>query len=440
MKIFSFANNNKINFISNKNAQPQYKRNCVSSPLKNDTFVKSDNKSVSFGKQPPSAKDVLFSRCCDQVKSFKSSDTKLNNYLDHIVAEYNDNIKVLSYIRLASYLQEIYSFTDAVCITNGIYTKSFEGIDYSYCPDFHLYMRILNRQNPKLAAALELRAQQKMNGEKDIENSGETDAKTDPEESLVTEYIKEKSLWALKDYCLKFNNDMSSYLYKTMYLPLEKDKGENVLKLCEEINDRFGTKVFLAEDKTEDIEKSLKYVIEEFDRWQKAGRDKVYFPNVLDFSRLKFEYIREGYCGFASKKAVCLCGNDYKNVQYSLRHEMTHYNDTGLRCRYNEDVLKQEFLENGLVYKFENGMSTLDYVKKNNNEIIALASEGNMAEYSERFKNLLIKCGMPEWMFNLPPKGENVKTYVKSKETLEDLKQQHPDYSVDKIIELLLSK
>ena len=45
------------------------------------------------------------------------------------------------------------------------------------------------------------------------------------------------------------------------------------------------------------------------------------------------------------------------------------------------------------------------YAYQNTEEFIAVASEGDMSQYSPEFKQLLVDFGMPSWVFNMKPKS-----------------------------------
>ena len=59
-------------------------------------------------------------------------------------------------------------------------------------------------------------------------------------------------------------------------------------------------------------------------------------------------------------------------------------------CKY-----KEEFLKAGI------DACHISYAYKDRNEFLAVAAEGDMSKYSPEFKSVLIKLGMPDFVFDL---------------------------------------
>jgi len=213
---------------------------------------------------------------------------------------------------------------------------------------------------------------------------------------------------------------------------------DEVRAKCAEINEKFGTKIFLSSNHKEDSA-VLEYVKQELREWQKASGGEAKTPPTLDFSVIRREYI-DGGSAFGQgasgglqnveTRAISIDGTRLEAVKYAIRHELTHANSTNdglnIGTKHNLDEImprklnkdrmvvpdienckyKQEFYNAGI------SKEQTEYAHNSPEEFIAVASEGDMSKYSPEFKQILVDFGMPKWMFKMKPKNEIAKGLV----------------------------
>ncbi len=288
----------------------------------------------------------------------------------------------------------------------------------------------------------------------------------------IINYVKDKQIEQLKNYInqnsykegnLNYSKkelDSISRFYRDKYL---SQLPEAARERCEKIYDSFGVKMFLAD---ENDTKVLDFVYNELLEWQKASRGQAQMPPVIDLSVIKKDYIDKvfqagGYCNSVTKN-VSVNGRYLENVKHALRHEIAHANDSKVKTKdgiitvYNKDgsaedinideiivhkkvqkldsngkpmfnpdgtpIMEKARAENGTldpdldkckyVEEFKNaGIPEWDipYAYTNKAEFVAVAAEGDYSKYSPEFKELLVKLGLPKWMFNMKAK-DNVNT------------------------------
>lgn len=80
------------------------------------------------------------------------------------------------------------------------------------------------------------------------------------------DFLEQVKLAPLKEFISENANDeFSDYLYENYYL---KNQPKAAQPLLNQINSKYGTKVFLADiDKEFDIQESLKYIDKELAKW-----------------------------------------------------------------------------------------------------------------------------------------------------------------------------
>ena len=227
---------------------------------------------------------------------------------------------------------------------------------------------------------------------------------------------------SLKEYCENYpESPVSDYLYENYYLKnIVKDNPRtsfSAVMKCKELNKKHGTKIFLS-SYLDSVYDTLTFINREFDLWKEAGGSNVVYPKVIDFSLADpMWYDNEAAYGssraMASSDDTCLYFSlqDPRIVQYSLRHEMSHINrvDKGKWSIHDkaskDETLKYEIFNNKKYFEeFLNGgidKTHIDYAYNNVGEFVAVASEGDMNKYSDEFKELLVKMGMPKWQLNL---------------------------------------
>ncbi len=295
----------------------------------------------------------------------------------------------------------------------------------------------------------------------------------------IKNYIKDKKIQTLKNYMRenqegdptysKKTKDNIKRLYKEKYLTLLP---KATRERCEKIYDSFGVKMFLA---NENDTASLDFIYNELMEWQKASKGKAVLPPTLDLSVIKQGYIDKvfksgGYHETYSHN-ISLDGRYLSDIKYALRHEIAHANDSkitqkdGIITVYNkdgstEDINIDEIIvhkmvqatdDNGnpvfnldgtpfmvkakaddgtfdpdldkckYVEEFENAgipYRHIPYAYTNKAEFLAVAAEGDYSKYSKEFKELLVKLGLPDWMFKMNEKnsvGINANIYTNEK-------------------------
>jgi hypothetical protein len=199
-------------------------------------------------------------------------------------------------------------------------------------------------------------------------------------------------------------------------------------QLLLDINSQFNTKVLLSSFYYE-RKRELEIIQKELDLWQKVSDGEAKLPKILDLNRMKAEL--EDFIGIQYlDNDIWLKGSGFNGFRFALRHELMHMNDLN-RYKENFNRVKDKELaelvnylmpsktivENGLRKKVLNhkkcpykkeflkaGISPyyIKYAYTNRQEFIAVAAEGDMKRYSLEFKEILVKLGMPEFVFELP--------------------------------------
>uniref|UniRef100_UPI004028F7C2 hypothetical protein n=1 Tax=Candidatus Scatousia sp. TaxID=3085663 RepID=UPI004028F7C2 len=267
----------------------------------------------------------------------------------------------------------------------------------------------------------------------------------------------------------KKSKDNIKRLYKEKYLTLLPQAAR---ERCEKIYDSFGVKMFLAD---ENDTESLDFIYNELMEWQKASKGKAVLPPTLDLSVIKQDYIDKvfksgGYHEFPTHN-ISVNARYLSDIKYTLRHEIAHANDSkitqedGIITVYSkdgsiEDINIDEIIVHKMVQatddngnpvfnldgtpfmvkaKAENGTFEPDldkckyveefenagipdwhipYAYTNKAEFLAVAAEGDYSKYSKEFKELLVKFGLPDWMFKMNKKnsvGINANLYTNEK-------------------------
>lgn len=249
----------------------------------------------------------------------------------------------------------------------------------------------------------------------------------------VVDFKKEERLEGLKKYLGETKKDdskIADYMYQKYYLKnLSPAAKEIHLKILNE----FGTKLFYVTN-----EKAPSLIYEELSQWKKAGGQDFVAPSVIDLSEIRAKF----FTGHAA--ADCNLRNNYirvdsdceSEINSSLRHEIMHcndkrwYKDSGLINGINFDDIKEnkayknEFRNAGLA---AHGDSGFDYAYTNKKEFVAVAAEGDFSKYSEAFKQVLAKLGMPEWVFKMEVSNPDIKQEA---ERIAEIKAKNERYAV----------
>lgn len=206
----------------------------------------------------------------------------------------------------------------------------------------------------------------------------------------------------------KTEPEMANYLYDKYFLTKMADC--ELKCKCTEINKEFGTKVFV--DIYTDAS-MLNKIYAELTNWRIASEGKARIPYVFDMSRIKQKFVDKedivttAFCRRKDNSINMPAKRlDDEDAILSIRHEMTHLNDSkfcgeGIINGINiDEIIKEQKYKSELEAGGISGHS-LKYAYKDKDEFIAVASTGDYREYSDDFKQILIKLGMPEWAFKL---------------------------------------
>lgn len=208
-------------------------------------------------------------------------------------------------------------------------------------------------------------------------------------------------------------------------------------------------KVFITAD-MEEGPSFFVYLDQELAEWKAHGGDKAVMPPVLDFSKIKQDYIDNTRAygesvadGFSERANNAISLDGYSLIEWAMRHEMTHSNDltrlhnnAQLGQTYKIDVERSEFKNSKYLNEFlKAGISPrhIGYAYNNTAEFIAVASEGDMSRYSPEFKKMLIDFGMPEWELNMKCLNKN---RMKDAEIYERITKDHGEVSYDEYLRL----
>lgn len=211
--------------------------------------------------------------------------------------------------------------------------------------------------------------------------------------------------------------EMANHLYEKYFLTKMEDC--ELKNKCIEINKKFGTKVFVDYYTNP---RMLDQIYAELEKWTVASEEKAKIPAIFDFCRAKKDFGKDTREAEKEVQKVVLAyarqidhslnmptENFYYHPESTLRHEITHVNDT--------EFYKTDGTINGI--DFDNikknkyyaeelkaaGISDdgVNYAYTNKKEFIAVATTGDTREYSDEFKKVLIKLGVPEYAFKLKP-------------------------------------
>ena len=222
------------------------------------------------------------------------------------------------------------------------------------------------------------------------------------------------------------NTELCSYLYKEYYLN-KANLPKSVVQKCLEIDKEYGVKIIPSQMWLKEPDKYFSQITSELDAWKNASGGKAKFPPAIDALATKIQYM-QGAVGTTSVQNHDIMLNPrMPEFLSTLRHELTHLNDTKFRqCELPDDWKAYRTItypdgtstkvldEKNCKYANELHNAGLDYIEDipyaftNADEFIAKAAEGDMSKYSPEFKQVLVSLGMPEWVFKLNAKTENV--------------------------------
>lgn len=284
----------------------------------------------------------------------------------------------------------------------------------------------------------------------------------------ITNYVKDKKIETLKNF-LRANyyqeGNLNYTRKETAHIKqLYEDKYLSTLpaetrECCQKIYDSFGVKIFVAD---ENDTNSLNYIYNELLEWQKAGKGKATLPPILDLSVIKQGYIdkvfRSGGYHENPSHNISINAEYLDSIKHAIRHEIAHANDSKIKQKsgiitvYNKDGTEEEInIDEIIVHKTEQAKDAdgnllfnpdgtpvmvkakaedgtfvpdfdkckyvdefrnagipdrhISYAYNNKAEFLAVAAEGDYSKYSKEFKELLVKLGLPDWMFKMKNKN-----------------------------------
>lgn len=216
------------------------------------------------------------------------------------------------------------------------------------------------------------------------------------------------------------NCKIKNYLYE-LYLK-ELTIPSQAKSMCKEILDKYGV-MLLPSMFSMDFEKEFEYIQNELEAWEIASNGKATFPETINLNVINPAFLKNaGGLHSAFNSTIAIKTGYLKNIVYALRHELMHENDSlkgafrnigeervellneimptkvvnGRKVRdYKNCKYKEEFLKIGV------NPQHIDYAYTNRTEFLAVAAEGDLSKCSDEFKEVLIKLGMPEYVFNL---------------------------------------
>ena len=284
----------------------------------------------------------------------------------------------------------------------------------------------------------------------------------------IANYVKDKKIETLKNFMRENYYQEGNLNYtrrETAHIrQLYEDKYLSTLpaetrECCQKIYDSFGVKIFVAD---ENDTNSLNYIYNELLEWQKAGKGKATLPPILDLSVIKQGYIdkvfRSGGYHENPSHNISINAEYLDSIKHAIRHEIAHANDSKIKQKsgiitvYNKDGTEEEInIDEIIVHKTEQakdadgnllfnpdgtpvmvkakaedgtfvpdfdkckyvdefrnaGLSDylIEYAYTDKAEFLAVAAEGDYSKYSKEFKELLVKLGLPDWMFKMKNKN-----------------------------------
>ena len=232
----------------------------------------------------------------------------------------------------------------------------------------------------------------------------------------LTQYLKEYP-----------NSPIADHLYNTQYVEYCKEIGIEpaLIDKILSFNAKYNTKIVLSENNLlAKNTKALDFIDAELNKWKVASKGMAKIPSVIDFNKAKTEWW-DATTAYGKNSASASADNssiNFSDELYALgstvRHEITHMNSKRLAVNpeFSNFVQYKEIIVNGEpveVLDIENskyakellkaGLNEreIEYAYNNQEEFIAVASQGNLSAYSPEFRKVLVDLGMPEWIFNL---------------------------------------
>jgi len=244
------------------------------------------------------------------------------------------------------------------------------------------------------------------------------------------------------------DQEFKEYLYNVFLKNSELPTSAK--RLCKDFYKKYDIMVFpsaLSMDMFDDFD----YMSQEMDAWLEAGGEKAMLPKIIVLNSIEPKYLGN-ILGSDSlfTNLVRLDGRSHNLIRKAIRHEIMHENDklkshfsyvgeeraqilkeimptkTVIgkdgkkhivrdyeKCKYTEEFLNAGIEPNHIYYAY-----------KNRAEFLAVAAEGDMSRYSQEFKDVLLKLGMPEYVFNLRVLNPEIEQNL---HLMDIVKEQNPE-------------
>lgn len=262
-----------------------------------------------------------------------------------------------------------------------------------------------------------------------------------PESKDAETFQSAMHLDSLKSYLINFSEEkpeLTKHLYETYYLPR---LAPEVKMICQKISDEFGTKLFVE---FESDPTSAQKVYNELAEWNRASKGEFRRNLVPAINLGKYESYYAGNDDSGYMRSITKDIHlNRKASDSSLRHEITHVNDYMFRDNNNIDginlnqiivrtpkklsgeggkliwdecLYKDEFFNAGI------DQEHIEYAFTDKREFVAVAAEGDHTKYSSEFKDILIRLGLPEYLFDMQVLDKNV---LANADFVTQIKQKH---------------
>jgi hypothetical protein len=234
-------------------------------------------------------------------------------------------------------------------------------------------------------------------------------------------------------------------MYEKYYVG--KIKNTQIQQKCMEIAKNYGVRILLSEA-TYDMDATVSAIERELKDWKTAGKDKAKFPPILDLNYCDAHYaMAEAYVNLEGN--IHHEGGNVRKIVIALRHELMHMNDKNLWRKQSSDkeyrdlvysIMPSKTIERDGIKKtvldFDNckyrdellkiGIDArhVKYAYSNVQEFLAVCAEGDLSKCSPEFKAVLVKLGMPSFVFKLPVESATVDRNAR---LFSKVREQHPE-------------
>lgn len=240
--------------------------------------------------------------------------------------------------------------------------------------------------------------------------------------------------------------EAKDYLYN-VYLK-KTGMPKSVVESCKKIKNDYNVMV-LPNPKSQTLKEQLEFIENELAAWREVGGEQVRFPGVLNLNSTNIDFM-DGTVGQSKPlmDQIQLKSGNPRLLREILRHEIMHLNDK-LIFKFNigednveflKEIMPTKVVKGKIVRDYKNckykeeflnaGVDPqhIDYAYKQRAEFIAVASEGDMSKYSPEFKDVLIRLGMPEYMFDIKVINPTIERRARVMEIIRNDNPEVKDY------------